>query len=155
MVVTDGFPEYVVKAVDFEHPWVAKYRIPVTASIYAPYPFTACLLVPVQEGMFLKPSEEDAQLMARFIQFKHTSPYSFLPANAADLALDVDPGVNTVTFARMPHSWVYRMETWTMQTLFPDSTNSFKFETLEEAMLHSVSQTQRDQWDNFMNEVTV
>lgn len=129
------------EAVDLQHPWVTKYRVPPVNSLYPNFSFIASLATGTEENTldnFLEPTDEDAALVGAYINFYKSRWYhgSFL-RELEQYPLDLDGGANTTSFALSTHGWVYRKVSWQNQSQFPYRNSEIQYATLIE-LLNSI-----------------
>lgn len=107
-------------ALGLDHPWAQKYRVPVLSHYSCGVFVIAGLVVPDPDMPdylnlnYVTPTEEDAQLLGDYIQHRIQTWYYPNYANQmAQYPVDVDPGVNTVTFMKTAdRGWLYHRMTW-------------------------------------------
>lgn len=120
-----------VNEVDLTHPWAVDYRTPVVTSFYPRWTFVAALVVPNPDDNLwnvLEPDEEDAKLLSLYTQYiLERWYYASYIESLKKVPLDIDPGFNTMTFAKLEHSWVYRRSSWTMGGTYAPSKFDSKF----------------------------
>jgi hypothetical protein len=145
------------KLIDIEHPWVKKYRVAAVSSFERSHlPYVANLIVP-QEGeenlfKFLPVTEEDAALVSVFIEFQNRTLSGHYRKALALLPVDLDSGVNTISFGRRDHGWVYSKFTWNVP-FFPYHDAEIQFATLSDVIEHAIgSGRYLDEWRVFKAE---
>jgi hypothetical protein len=137
--LTAGFSERTQMEVDFTHPWVAEYRVPIVTEIRLGNYWIAALVVPDPNDAynaygFQEPDEQDAELIGQYIKYWKSwygGPYL---RKMEERSLDIDSGCNTIVFGKTARSWVYSRQTWTRQTLYPRYDAERQFATLRELM---------------------
>ncbi len=119
--------DIIAREVDVTDPWVVKYRTPMVDTHHAYGAFVATLHKGNEDEdeatrlfEFFAPTEEDAELVGHYIKFLLTRWYNKSYINSLNvLPVDLDPGVNTMFFGHMAHSWVYNRSSWQNQPFFP------------------------------------
>jgi hypothetical protein len=110
---------------DFEtlkQEWATKYRVPVTSSMFSSTYYVATLTVPADgadDGLPWKtemPTEEDAALLSKYIEYRVNSWYG--RPTMDDRELDIDPGVNTTHFMKSSVGWHYSHQSWRSGPMF-------------------------------------
>lgn len=99
--------------------WADKYRTPVVSMLNPNEQYVACLVVPQEDDEiariwnFLTPDEADARLLGQYIEYRLQRWYSkdFTDRLKAK-PLDLDPGVNTVSFVKTEGGWRYSRASW-------------------------------------------
>lgn len=142
--VTAGFSEREQQEVDFTHPWVAKYRVPVVTDIRLGTYWIAALVVPDPNDAyntygFQEPDEQDAELVGKYIAYRKSWYGGAYLRKMNERSLDVDSGSNTIVFAKTARGWVKSRQNWTRQVLFPSRDDERQFATLRELLVHDQS----------------
>jgi len=140
--IAEGYTETTLSQVDINHPWVAQYRVPVVRDMHVGTFFIAALVVPDNSSEYsnymnyLAPDEEDAKLIAQYIRYRKTQLTGWYLKQVEARSLDIDSGVNTITFAKREHGWVYRRMTWQNQPFAPSFDGKIQYATLAELLDH-------------------
>lgn len=141
---SESFTDRLTAAgIDVNHDWVTKYRVAPVSDMHPAFSFIAALVegnegTPAAEYWpYLQPTDEDAQLVGEYIKaYKQWYYNPMYLRKLNERVLDVDGGANTITFARMPHGWVYRMFTWQGQPFAPYKDAEKQYPTLMELLDH-------------------
>jgi len=137
--LTAGFSEHAQQEVDFTHPWVAKYRVPVVTGVRLGTYWIAALVVPDPNDAynvygFQQPDEQDAELVGQYIAYRKSWYGGTYLRKMNERSLDIDSGFNTIVFAKTARGWVQSRQSWTRQVLFPPRDDERQFATLRELM---------------------
>lgn len=102
-----------------DHPWVAKYRLPVLYGTHPRFYYFVTVAVPEENPSYkpdhICPTEEEARILASYKDFiinRQGFRESYLN-EMAERIVDVDPGFNTKSFEkRTSGNWAYQIQTW-------------------------------------------
>lgn len=130
---------------DVTHPWTVSYRVPIVPNFHVRWAFVAVLLSPENmEDNFWglqEPEEEDVKLLGLYIHYLLRRWYiARYVKSLEDLPVDIDPGVNTLTFAKAERGWVYRRASWEAPLFSPTIVSETQYATLLE-LLDSIETT--------------
>jgi hypothetical protein len=124
--------------VQLDHSWVEKYRLPVVEGFHTQWNYYASIAVPLEEENFYKlemPTEEDAQLLGSYIEYK--IDYWKFGASYLDKLRSEPLDVDSVSTLSVGHvigkGWQYRIGTPETKN-FPAYNSSLKFHTLLELL---------------------
>lgn len=119
--------------VDLTHPFTVLHRVPVIDSFYPRWAYVAALAMPEGTNLWRlkEPNEQDAALVALYIQYMlERWYYQNYIESLKKLPIDIDPGTNTITFAKTGRGWVYRRATWKNQLCWPIFDNEIQYSSL-------------------------
>lgn len=122
--------------------WAKKYRVPVVSALN-PGPFyVACVVVP-QKGdalaeiwNFETPTEAEAKIIGHYIVFRLRlwNSEHFI-AQLKSEPLDIDRGINTISFVKARGGWRFSKASWSMGSPFwPTLDFATQYENLIELM---------------------
>lgn len=104
--------------IDLDHWWVTEYRVPRIDGLYTAWAIPVVLLSATTDPTGttwdnLEPERADVELLAKYIEYRNQRFYpQYVEKMRTQCAVDIDPGVNTMTISKKAHSWVYNMATW-------------------------------------------
>ncbi|MGW5387158.1 hypothetical protein [Nocardia sp. NPDC003963] len=104
---------------ELDHPWATRWRIPRVHSPYPRWKFEVALCVPEPEVPndrqlwgATEPSEEEARIVAWFINWRRTYYREHWQKKMLERPFDIDSGTNTVILVRTEGGWQYRRATF-------------------------------------------
>lgn len=107
-----------MRDVDLDHPWVKKYRLPVSEVATNKCYFMELRLPPTEDNKWnglAMPTEEEAALLGSYLEYRidRYGFYEHIIKQMREKPLDTDSLVNTVTFYKYKNdAWRYQMLTW-------------------------------------------
>lgn len=127
--------------------WKIKYRVPVVEDGFGDKYYIACLVFPYPGDKIAEiwqtqePDEDDAKLLGQYIDFRiHKWYNSRWIRLMREKSLDIDSGVNTVSFRKSAKGWHYARLTWRSGPPFiPILSDPKQFPTLLEIIDHERS----------------
>lgn len=143
-----------------DHPWVAKYRIPMVSSYHPDYHYFVTLAdyCPEHEDMtnlwdVETPTEEEAAIVGSYIEFK-VADQGFREHYLNEIRsriLDIDSGYNTISLAKRGHGlgWGFVRMSYRDSILYPYYDAETKYYNLVDLLdfIETYSGNQpRDSW---------
>ena len=137
--IKERFEEHTVGV---DHPWTQKYRVPVIKGLHPRMNFVATLAAPAQDTggndhygeAHLEASDDEAALIGSFIQYKLSIFREGFLASLRKHPIDLDDGVNTISFAKTDRGWIYSKATWDMQPHSPYADSPVQYPNLIDLM---------------------
>lgn len=102
---------------EWDHPWATRWRIPRVHSPYPRWKFEVALCVPEpgrpdQLWGATEPSENEALIIAWFIDFRRSYYNERWQQKMLERPFDIDSSTNTVILIRTEGGWQYRRATF-------------------------------------------
>lgn len=102
---------------DTEHPWAKQWRIPRVTTTHPGWKYEVALVVPSLEDpnnfwQATEPTEEEARIIASYIEFHMTYYRKSWAEKMRERAFDVDDSTNTVVLIRLAEGWRYRLASY-------------------------------------------
>ena len=144
--------------------WAEKYRVPVVPGLNARERYVACLIVPQETDELAKiphfqtPSDDDDALVGKYIQFRLSLWYGVdFIARLKQAPLDINPGVNTVSFVKAQDWWHFARASWAQTSclFFPILSGEKQYPTLLELMNFELSGANKVRLEKFLKNGTV
>lgn len=153
-------PRELFDDVMLDHPWVAKYRIPMVSSYHPDYNYFVTLAdyCPANEAMtnlwdVATPTEEEAAIVASYLEFKIADQgfYERYLKEIRSRILDIDSGFNTVSLVKRNRGlgWGYVRMSYRDKIPYPYYNAEVKYHNLVDLLdfIESYySDEPRDSW---------
>lgn len=140
--------------------WANEYHTPAVTGINPNEQYVACLVVPTEGEIFTEfwhfeqPTDADAELVGKYIDYRNIRWYG--RARLSDAVLDIDPGVNTISFVKTTGGWRFSRRSWRAgPPVVPSKDADKQYATLLELIDHTESSFDHEvseRWITFKNE---
>ena len=114
-----------------DHPWVARYRIPLIGSAHPSWRYEVAVVVPSTEpdaplpewNLYgaTWPTDDEAEVVGSVIDYRRAYYGERWQQQMRQRPLDADSSTNTLVLVRRADRWAYRLSSWQYGPTFVDS----------------------------------
>jgi hypothetical protein len=134
-------PRELFSDVMLDHPWVAKYRLPMVTSYHPAFHYFVTLADVYNHAAedmpnlwnVETPTEEEASIVGSYLEFKIADQgfYEHYLKEVRSRVLDVDPGYNTISLIkRLNGGWGYVRMSYRDSIVYPYYNSDTKYDNL-------------------------